>query len=262
MRSCTAGLSKREAGKGQEGHQQAKGTEQEAPGQEKFPVSPRREILSPDTSRSPLASSLLPCPEIVVVGTSLGGLNALEILLGGLPKSFSVPVAIAQHRHKDTDDTLSLFLQHHCVLPVTEAEDKEAIVPGQVYLAPADYHLLVESSQPQGDCQNGPHCPTFSLSTEAPVCYARPSINVLFESVADAYGEKAIGVILTGASDDGSQGLARIKANGGQTIVQEPTTAFCPTMPKAAIEAVAIDWILPLPDIAPLLVNLCHPALR
>ncbi len=199
------------------------------------------------------------CPyDIVVVGTSLGGLHALEILLAGLPKGLPISVAIAQHRHKNSDNTLSVFLQRHCALPLSEAEDKEAIKPGHVYLAPADYHLLVESGR-------------FALSTEAPVCHARPSIDVLFETAADAYGERAIGVILTGASDDGARGLASIKANGGLAIVQEPSTAECATMPKAAISVlrqrsanatIAIDWILPLRDIAPLIVNLCHPALR
>lgn len=205
------------------------------------------------------------CPyELVVVGASLGGLHALEVLLAGLSKSFSVPMAIAQHRHKNSDDSLSVVLQRQCALPVTEVEDKEVIAPGRVYLAPADYHLLVERSQTQRDWQ-GEHrvsVPTFALSTEAPVLYARPSIDVLFESAADAYGEKVIGVLLTGASNDGTQGLARIKANGGLAIVQEPKTACCATMPEAAIAAVAIDWILPLNDIASLIVNLCYPALR
>lgn len=187
--------------------------------------------------------------ELVVVGTSLGGLRALEVLLAGLPKSFSLPVAIAQHRHKDSDETLRTFLQTQCVLPLEEVEDKEVIIPGRVYLAPADYHLLVEAG-------------CFALSTESPVSYARPSIDVLFESAADAYGNKVIGVILTGASHDGSQGLLRIKYHGGLAIVQEPSTAESPTMPKAAIAAVAVDWILPLCDITPLLVNLCNRALR
>lgn len=210
-------------------------------------------------------------PEIVVVGTSLGGLQALQILLADLPKSLPVPVAIAQHRHKDSDDSLSVFLQHLCPLPLTEAEDKEVILPGRVYLAPADYHLLVEAGQAEdGQGRQGAGVHTFALSTEAPVSYARPSIDALFESVADAYGEKALGVILTGASNDGSQGLLKIKAHGGKAIVQDPTTAECAAMPKAAIcalqscanAAVAVDWIVPLCDIAPLIVNLCHPALR
>ena len=200
------------------------------------------------------------CPyKIVVVGTSLGGLQALQILLPSLPKSFPLPVAIVQHRHKDSNDSLSVFLQGYCALPLTEAEDKETILPGRVYLAPPDYHLLVEEGH-------------FALSTEAAVCHARPSIDVLFESAADAYAQGVIGVILTGASHDGSQGLLKIQAQGGLAIIEEPTTAQSPTMPKAALAAlqqqrvsntvVTAYWILPLHDIAPFLVNLCHLALR
>jgi len=200
------------------------------------------------------------CPyKIVVVGTSLGGLQALQILLSSLPKSFPLPVAIVQHRHKDSKDSLSVFLQGYCPLPLTEAEDKDAIIPGRVYLAPPDYHLLVEEGH-------------FALSTEAAVCHARPSIDVLFESAADAYAQGVIGVILTGASHDGSQGLLKIQSQGGLAIIEEPTTAQSPTMPKAALAAlqqqrssntvVTAYWILPLRDIAPFLVNLCHLALR
>lgn len=200
------------------------------------------------------------CPyKIVVVGTSLGGLQALQILLPSLPKSFPLPVAIVQHRHRDSKDSLSVFLQDYCALPITEAEDKEAIIPGRVYLAPPDYHLLIEEGH-------------FALSTEAAVCHARPSIDVLFESAADAYAEGVIGVILTGASHDGSQGLLKIQAQGGLAIIEEPTTAQSPTMPKAALAAlqqqrvsntvVTAYWILPLHDISPFLINLCHLALR
>lgn len=200
------------------------------------------------------------CPyKIMVVGTSLGGLQALQILLSGLPKNFPLSVAIAQHRHKDSDDSLSAFLQQYCVLPISEAEDKQVIEPGRVYLAPPDYHLLLEEGH-------------LALSMDAPVCHARPSIDVLFESAADAYAQRAIGVILTGASHDGSQGILSLQSQGGLAIVQEPTTAQSPTMPKAAIAALqqqrlpntvyASYWILPLPDIAPFIVNLCHLALR
>lgn len=182
--------------------------------------------------------------EIIVIGASLGGLNALKVILEGLPKNLPLVVAIAQHRHKSSKGELVDFLQRQCLLPVVEAEDKQAIVPGQVYLAPADYHLLVEKSH-------------FALSTEAPVSYARPSIDVLFESAADAYGDGVIGVILTGSNHDGSQGLAKVKAYGGLTIVQEPETAESRIMPDAAISAVGTAKILPLPQIAPFLVNVC-----
>lgn len=191
--------------------------------------------------------------ELVVIGTSLGGLHALEVLLAGLPKSFPLPVAIVQHRYKAADSTLATLLQRYSAMQVKEPEDKEAIVPGQIYLAPADYHLLVEAGLSQGIV------PYFALSTEAPVAYARPSIDVLFESAADAYTQKVIGVILTGANDDGAQGLAKIKTRGGMTIVQEPATAEVPVMPEAAIAASRVNSILPLADIAPFLVNLCHP---
>lgn len=181
--------------------------------------------------------------ELIVVGTSLGGLRALEILLSGLPKSFPVSIAIVQHRHKTSDNTLKTLLQQYSALTLKEPEDKEVVVPGRVYLAPADYHLLVETG-------------SFALSTEAPVSYARPSIDVLFESAADAYAQRVIGVILTGANQDGAQGLAKIKACGGLTVVQEPATAESRTMPEAALASVAVDWVLPLEDIASFLLNL------
>ncbi|MEG4343702.1 chemotaxis protein CheB [Microcoleus sp. A003_D6] len=217
--------------------------------------------------------------EIVVVGTSLGGLQALTVLLADLPQSFPLPVVIVQHRHKSSQNRLSEFLQHQSSLPIAEAQDKEPIAPGWVYLAPADYHLLIESpceeefSLHENDFTEGGSVavesinnskspipnrgtPTFALSTEAPVCYARPSIDVLFESAADAFGEKVIGIILTGASSDGSQGLAKIKAEGGLTFVEEPASALCGTMPASAIANVEVDWILPLAQIAPCLINL------
>nr|WP_228056934.1 chemotaxis protein CheB [Tychonema sp. LEGE 07203] len=217
--------------------------------------------------------------EIVVVGTSLGGLDALSVLLADLPHSFPLPVVIVQHRHRSSSSRLTDFLQQQSSLQITEAEDKEPIAPGRVYLAPADYHLLVELpwdgklSVGESDFTGGERAavepmdnsqspiltrvsPTFALSTEAPVCHARPSIDVLFESAADAFGERAIGIILTGASCDGSAGLAKIKAEGGLTFVEEPASALCRTMPASAIANVEVDWILPLPKIAPCLVNL------
>ncbi|QLE54178.1 chemotaxis protein CheB [Nostoc sp. TCL26-01] len=183
--------------------------------------------------------------EIVVIGTSLGGLSALQHLLKDLSVDFPVPVAIVQHRHKESDDTLRALLQEYALLPIREVEDKDEISPGQIYLAPADYHLLVEPGY-------------FSLSTEQPVSFARPSIDVLFESAADVYGSQVIGVILTGANQDGSAGLKKVKARGGVTVVQDPTTAACGIMPGAAISVVAVDWILSLSEISPLLINLCY----
>ncbi|PMB17584.1 chemotaxis protein CheB, partial [Fischerella thermalis CCMEE 5319] len=180
--------------------------------------------------------------QIIVIGTSLGGLEALQVILLGLPKTFPVPIAVVQHRHKDSDDTLRVLLQSYTNLVVKEAEDKEEILPGWVYLAPADYHLLIESKDKTVSQ------PYFSLSTDVPVTYARPSIDVLFETAADAYNQKVIGVLLTGANQDGVQGLAKIKARGGMSIVEEPESAFCAIMPAAAIAFGVADQVLPLVD--------------
>jgi two-component system, chemotaxis family, protein-glutamate methylesterase/glutaminase len=191
--------------------------------------------------------------KLIAIGASLGGINALEVLLAGLPKNFSVPVAIVLHRHKDSsDDKLRINLQQHSNLAIVEPQDREEILPGCVYIAPADYHLQVEGRN------NTTSVPYFSLSVDAPVTYARPSIDVLFETVADAYADKVIGVLLTGANHDGTQGLTRIKERGGKTVVEDPSTAACATMPKAAMAAGVVDKILPLADIAPFLVKICH----
>ncbi|HEY1403265.1 MAG TPA: chemotaxis protein CheB [Pyrinomonadaceae bacterium] len=182
--------------------------------------------------------------EIVVVGTSYGGLSALQIVLPALARDFPLPVVVVQHRGKDSDN-LCEFLQRHSALPLSEPNDKEAIAPGRVYLAPRDYHLMIE--------RNG-----FALSTEAPVAYARPSVNVLFESAADIYQERIVGVILTGANTDGARGLAKIKAYGGLCVVEDPQGAESRGMPQAAVAATPVDAILPLPEIAPYLNQLCQ----
>ncbi|MGH7998286.1 MAG: chemotaxis protein CheB, partial [Brasilonema sp.] len=139
--------------------------------------------------------------QLIAVGASLGGLHALEVLLAGLPRNFLVPVAIVQHRYKASDHKLKVALQQYSALVVTEPQDKEEIVPGHIYLAPADYHLMVEVKS-----DTVPY-PSFSLSVDAPVTYARPSIDVLFETAADTCAEKLIGVLLTGANHDGTQGM-------------------------------------------------------
>ncbi|HEX8141225.1 MAG TPA: chemotaxis protein CheB [Pyrinomonadaceae bacterium] len=187
--------------------------------------------------------------EIVVIGASYGGLSALQALLPELAPDFPLPVVIVQHRKKDGDDGLCEFLRKRSRLPLVEPNDKEKVEPGYIYLAPRDYHLLIEKS-------------IFALSTESPVAFARPSIDVLFESAAEVYHERAVGVILTGANRDGAQGLAKIKSFGGLTLVQEPQSAESPTMPEAAISTTPVDRILPLPEIAPFLNELCHPISR
>lgn len=181
---------------------------------------------------------------LVIVGASLGGFDALKILLGGLPSELSAPVVIVQHQGSSSGE-LSGLLQRYAAMPVCEAEDKEGIGSGRVYLAPAGYHLLVEPG-------------SFALSTDAPVLYARPSIDVTFESAADAYGAGVVGVVLTGAGQDGAVGLAHVKRRGGRAIVQDPDTAHRRDMPAAALASVNADWVLPLAEIAPRIVALCR----
>ncbi|HEX7313083.1 MAG TPA: chemotaxis protein CheB [Pyrinomonadaceae bacterium] len=186
---------------------------------------------------------------VVVVGTSTGGLAAMQVLLTGLAEDFAWPLVLVQHRSKEPGSELCKYLQRCCRWGVSEPEDKEPINAGRVYLAPRDYHLLIERGN-------------FALSTEPPVYFARPSIDVLFESAADAYGGGVVGVVLTGANGDGARGLARIKAAGGLAVVQDPATALAPEMPRAALDAAAADRILPLEGIAPFLNTLGRAAVR
>ncbi len=183
-------------------------------------------------------------PTLVVIGASLGGLSAILAVLKRLPRDLPVPVLIVQHRGPASDGGLVDLLQQHTGLTVVEAEDKAALVPATVFVAPADYHLLVEEGG------------SLALSTEGPVRSARPSIDVLFETAAEAYGPALVGVLLTGASADGAAGLAQVKARGGRAIVQDPATAECATMPAAGIAAAPVDYILPLERIGDHLVSL------
>lgn len=173
-------------------------------------------------------------PEVIAVGTSFGGLHAITTVLRRMPADLRVPILIVQHRGTESDGGLVAVLQAHTDLKVLEAEDKAPLTAGTVYIAPPDYHLLVEARG------------VIALSTDAPVRSARPSIDVLFETAADAYGPGVLGVLLTGASADGALGLARIKTLGGRAIVQDPATAECATMPAAGIAAAPVDYILPL----------------
>jgi two-component system chemotaxis response regulator CheB len=183
--------------------------------------------------------------ELVVIGASWGGLTALERVLGDLPSDFPTPIAVAQHRSADgRGGGLATLLNGHASMPVVDADDKQPIEPGRVYLAPPDYHLLVEADR-------------FALSVDDAVLYSRPSIDVLFESAADQYRDRVIGVILTGANEDGAQGIAAISRLGGFTIVQNPVEAERPEMPRAALRAVEPDKVLSLAAIAPVLVELC-----
>jgi len=184
--------------------------------------------------------------DLIVIGCSLGGMRALEIILSALPADFATPIAVVQHRYRTSNESLPAFFRQHTGLKVVDVEDKQYIKPGHVYLAPANYHLLVEDG-------------SFSLSVDEVVVYARPSVDVLFESAADAYRERLIGVILTGANEDGARGAARIKRNGGFVVVQDPKTAEAPAMPEAAIAKARVDRILPLDRIGPFLIELCVP---
>lgn len=184
--------------------------------------------------------------EMVVIGASWGGLTALERVLSPLPPDFHTPIVIAQHRSTDSS-SLGAMIGSKCGRFARDASDKDEIQPGQVYFAPPDYHLLVESG-------------SFALSCDAAVHYSRPSIDVLFDSAADAYGERLIAVILTGANEDGAYGISRVKRRGGMTIVQDPDTAEKRTMPDAAIATGAVDRVVALDEIGPLLVELTRPA--
>ena len=185
--------------------------------------------------------------ELMVVGTSWGGLAALGTLIGGLPASFGMAVAVVQHRHKDSDHLMRALLQETSALEVCDVEDKMPIDPGHVYIAPPDYHTLVEPGH-------------FSLSTDAPVRYSRPSIDVTFYSAADSYAHRTVGVVLTGANADGSQGLRRISDRGGMAIVQDPATAESATMPLAAVAAVPRAKVMPLDELTRFVTTL--PCLR
>lgn len=183
--------------------------------------------------------------ELIAIGASWGGLQALSRLLAGIPVEVGQPIVVAQHRSPSSlDGGLTSLLQKHTTRVVREAEDKTRIAPGCVYLAPPDYHLLVEPG-------------SLALSTDAAVQFARPSIDVLFESAADAYGSRAIGIVLTGASADGAAGLARIKERGGVAIVQDPESSERRHMPDAAIAATRADAVLPVEEIGAFLAELC-----
>src|SRR5690606_34410030 len=182
--------------------------------------------------------------ELIVMGVSSGGLKALSQILPALPAYFPCPVAIVQHIGAQAENHWIRTLSMKCQLRITEAEEKEPIRRGYVYIAPANYHLLVEFDH------------TFSLSTDHRVNFARPSVDVLFESAASVYRDKVIGIVLTGANSDGALGLKRIKDAGGLAIVQDPSTADYPSMPLSAIKATNVDHTLPLNKITETLLQL------
>ncbi|HEX2545957.1 MAG TPA: chemotaxis protein CheB [Ramlibacter sp.] len=179
--------------------------------------------------------------EAVAIGASAGGIDALFVLLGQLRPPLPAAVIVVLHLPEDHESRLVQVFGARLAVPVHEARPHAPVAPGAVYFAPPGYHLLVEADR------------SFSLSCDAPVLFSRPSIDVLLQSCADAYGAGLMGIILTGASDDGAQGLASIRAAGGLTAVQDPQDAQHQAMPLAAIRAAQPDFVLPLPGLAALL---------
>ncbi len=175
--------------------------------------------------------------DAVAIGTSAGGIEALNVLLPAVPARSIVPIFTVLHIPRDRPSLLAGIFQPKCARPVREAEDKEPVVPGTVYLAPPDYHLLIDEGR-------------LALSADDVVHYSRPSIDVLFESAVEAYGDRLAAVLLTGASSDGTAGLAAVHRIGGITIVQDPAEAQVATMVTSAIASGAAGWVLPLAGIA------------
>jgi two-component system chemotaxis response regulator CheB len=182
----------------------------------------------------------------VVIGTSAGGVEALSSLLPALPAGLRAAVFVVIHLPRDRPSLLVDIFRHRCALPVREAQDKEPVATGTVYFAPPDYHLLVDEG------------PRIALSSDDLVHFSRPSIDVLFESAADFYGEKLLGIILTGASQDGSSGLEAVHQAGGWTVVQQPEDAQSPFMVESAMKRSPVDFVLTLDEIAHLLSTLEH----
>lgn len=170
--------------------------------------------------------------EAVVIGGSAGSIKELISLLGSLGQDYPLPIVVAIHLHPSDQGGLAMHLDGLTPIRVKEAREKHPIEPGNVYIAPADYHLLVE------------HDKTFALTVDERVNYARPSIDVLFESAAFVYKRRLCGILLSGANNDGAQGLAAIKQSGGLTVVQAPETAQCPAMPQAAVNIGCVDRLL------------------
>jgi two-component system chemotaxis response regulator CheB len=182
--------------------------------------------------------------EGIVIGTSAGGVDALSMVLPALPTTARASVFVVIHLPRERSSMLVEVFTPRCALPVREAQDKENALPGTIYFAPPDYHLLLNRG------------PQMALSVDEPVHYSRPSIDVLFESAADVYGEKLLGVILTGANADGAQGLNAVHRAGGVTVVQRPEDAHSPLMALSALKRTTVDFVLSLDQIAGLLATL------
>ncbi|WP_298670400.1 chemotaxis protein CheB [uncultured Sphingomonas sp.] len=182
--------------------------------------------------------------EAIVIGASAGAVEALSAILPRLPADYQLPVIVVVHVPADRRNVMAPLFQSKCRVAVREAEDKELVVGGTVYFAPPDYHLLVEVDR------------TLSLSADEPVLYSRPSIDVLFESAAEAYGPALAGVVLTGANQDGARGLAAVEAAGGIALVEDPASACSSAMPLAALNECRAARALSIDAIAHCLLDL------
>lgn len=182
--------------------------------------------------------------EAIVIGVSSGGMNAMKIIFSSLPADFKLPIVIVQHIGARSENQWIQLLNDRSSLNIKEADEKEEIVSRTVYIAPANYHLLIEKNK------------TFSLTIDERVNYARPSIDVLFESAAESYNKALIGIVLTGSNHDGTNGIKRIQECGGLCIVQDPATAESSYMPTSALGAIKADHILPLEDIIKLIIQI------
>jgi two-component system chemotaxis response regulator CheB len=186
----------------------------------------------------------------IVIGASAGGVDALSVLLPALPPGATAAVFVVLHLPRDRPSVLADIFAPKCRLPVREAADKDVIERGTLYFAPPDYHLLIERGG------------TLALSSDEPVHHSRPSIDVLFESAADVYGPRLLGVVLTGGSADGADGLDAVRRAGGVTVVQDPEEAYARYMVEAALKKGPVDHLLPLAGIADLLRALTAPVTR
>lgn len=182
--------------------------------------------------------------EAIAIGASWGGMEAVNNILAGLPASFSIPIIVILHRLKNVESELPRLIAKKTSLKVKEIDEKEEIKGGYVYIAPANYHVLVEEDR------------SFSLCVSEPVHYSRPSLDVSFQSAARVFRSALVGIILTGANRDGSEGMLEIQRQGGLTIVQDPKEAEVDTMPKAALKLIQADYILSLEGIKQLLINI------
>ena len=211
------------------------------------PAPPERNAEPAPEDRAPVRCG---SHRVVVIGASAGGLEALLTVLGRLPADYPLPIVIAQHLHKTDGGRFSEHLNSSLVLQVVQAGDKMCIVAGHAYVAPADYHVLIEREG------------TLALSVDPKVTWSRPSIDVLFESAARAFGDAVVGVILTGASSDGAFGLRLIREHGGLCIAQDPGSADSTAMPRAAIEAAPVEIVLEPEQIGALLLRLTKDSPR